>query len=336
MKRRPLLFLHGIRGSRLAIREHGQTRVIWQLSDEENPQGHLLALRHEGGIPQPLDPDCPVFPLDHEPEVHDVFLQWARRRGPVHAPVWDWRLPPSSCAGEVAAGMPGGPWDVVVHSMGLHLLAELVMQGHMPLEAVHRLALVTPAFGGALDILHVLLSGADREADCGDATGRCYGALVRSLPALYRLLPVPGHGLLVDSLGGEIDPLDPARWPRDLGTDSLRDLPAQVLDGARRDRDTLAAFSTRLPELGGRALAMLATGMPTPTRCRMEGETMSCAVSRLEMTAGGDGRLALAAQLPRDLALPHELFGGEDDPIAHGDVLGRPDLLARLAAFLDS
>jgi len=336
MKRLPLLFLHGIRGSRLAIRENGGARVIWQLSDEENPQGHLLALCHEAGVPRPLDPERPVFPLDHEPDVHDAFLCWARRRGPIHAPVWDWRLPPSERAAHVAAGMPEGPWDVVVHSMGLHLLAELVMQDHLPLTHVRRLALVTPVFGGALDILHVLLSGADREADCGDATGRCYGSLVRSLPALYRLLPVPGHGLLLDDCGRELDPLDPARWSHEGAADSRRDVLEQMLAGARRDRDTLAAFSTLLPGLGGRTLALLATGMPTPTRCRMEGGTMGCAVSQVEMSPQGDGRLALRAQLPLGTPLPHVILGREEDPVAHGDVLGRSDLLARLETFLDT
>lgn len=332
MKRRPLLFLHGIRGSRLAIRDNGQARVIWQLSDEENPLGHLLALRHEGDRPLPVDPARPVFPLDHEPEVHDTFLRWARGRGPLHAPVWDWRLPPSRQAAEVAAGLPAGEWDVVVHSMGLHLLAELVSQGWLPRGRMGRLALVTPAFGGALDILHVLLSGADREAECGDATGRSYGALVRSLPALYRLLPVPGYGLLQDAAGQDLDPLDEDRWPHDGGRDGLE----RLLAGARRDRDTLAEFAAGLSAWGDDVRAFLATGMPTPIRCRMEGETMTCSVSRVELAARGDGRLALAAQLPRDPVVPHELLGCEDDPIAHGDVLGRPDLLARLASFLDS
>lgn len=332
MKRRPLLFLHGIRGSRLAIRDNGQTRVIWQLSDEENPLGHLLALRHEGGVPRPLDPLRPVFPLDHEPDVHDAFLAWARHRGPVAAPVWDWRLPPSRQAVDVAARLPADPLDVVVHSMGLHLLAELVMQGLLPWERVGRLALVTPAFGGALDILHVLLSGADREAECGDATGRSYGALVRSLPALYRLLPVPGYGLLQDAAGRDLDPLDEARWPQDGGRDGFE----RLLEGAREDRDTLAAFAAGLPRRASDVRVFLASGMPTPIRCRMEGEIMACGISRVEFAAKGDGRLALAAQLPRDFPLDHEILGGEDDPIAHGDVLGHPSLQARLAAFLDS
>lgn len=333
----PLLFLHGVRGSRLAIRTSEGPRIIWQLADEENPLGHLMALRHEGeGAPRPANSASPAFPLDLEPEVHGPLLEWAARRGPSLAPVWDWRMAPSLVATSLASGLPRGELDVVVHSMGLHILAELVQRRLLPLERVRRLALVTPAFGGALDILHVLLSGCDRESDGADATGRAYGSLVRGLPALYRLLPVPGHGLLQNELGQDLDPLDLALWPLDTYGPEARHRHTldRLLDEARQDRRTLREFALRLPRLGSRVLILAGLGVPTPVRCRMEEARMSCASSRVEMSRSGDGRLALAAQLPQGLSLPCREFGDERDPVAHGEVLRRPAVLACLEDFL--
>jgi hypothetical protein len=218
------------------------------------------------------------------------------------------------------------------------MLAELVQRGFLPLERVRRLALVTPAFGGALDILHVLLSGCDRESDGGDATGRSYGSVVRGLPALYRLLPVPGHGLLQNQEGLELDPLDPLRWPTDSCGPDDRHCPSldQVLASAREDRQTLQEFAQRLPSLGSRLLICRGRGVPTPVRCRMVGPGMSCSSSQIEMQLEGDGRLALSAQLPLLGSLPQQVFGDERDPVAHGEILRRADVLAQLARFLDT
>ncbi len=335
----PLLFLHGIRGSRLAIQSELGPRIIWQLADEENPLGHLMALHHDGEAPpRPVDPARPVFPLDLEPDVHGRFVEWARARGELFAPVWDWRLPPSAVVDDLAVGLPAGELDVVVHSMGLHILAELVARGLLPLERVRRLALVAPAFGGALDILHVLLSGCDREYDGADATGRSYGSAVRGLPALYHLLPVPGHGLLQDAAGQELDPLELERWPLDgcVPGEQQREILGRLLARARHERGTLQDFARTLPSLGMRLRILAGCGVPTPALCRMDGPGMSCASSHVEMRRDGDGRLALSAQLPLGFSLPHRVFGDEGDPVAHGEILRRPEVLACLASFLDS
>jgi hypothetical protein len=335
----PLLLLHGIRGSRLAIRGPAGPEIIWELANESHPRAHLLGLHHDAaGKHEAADPAQPVFPLDLEPGTYGAFLDWAAARGPLTASAWDWRLAPGEAAAGLAALVPGEALDIVTHSMGLHLLGWLVLEGHLPLERVRRLALLAPAFGGALDILHVLLSGSDRAADEGDATGRAYGHVVRSLPSLYRLLPVPGHGLLVDGGGRELDPLELAGWPADaLGEgERHRGTLALLLEGARRDRERLARFTRLLPDLGDRLLILAGRGVETPVRCRMEGRGMSCAASRLHFSREGDGRLAVAAQRPADLELPCELFGRPGEPVSHGEILRHPQVLARLASFLDS
>jgi hypothetical protein len=219
--------------------------------------------------------------------------------------------------------------------MGLHLLGELVMMGALPLARIRRLVLAAPSFGGALDIQHVLLSGCDREADCGDATGNAYGLLVRGFPSLYRLLPVPGYGLLVNSEGLALDPLDLENWPLEaLEGEGRPHLLARLLEGARRDRARLLGFAARLEELDKRLLIVSGQGLPTPLRCRMEGPRMSCHAVDLTMGTAGDGRLALAAQRPLGQELPHEIFGDAVRPLAHGEILRHGEVLARIAAFL--
>lgn len=334
----PLLFLHGIRGARLAIHDEGAPRIIWELAEENHPLGHLLALHHTGqGEPEAADPARPVFPLDHEPEVYGPFLTWAAARGPLIAPVWDWRREPARAAARIAGDLPRGPLDVVIHSMGLHVLGELVMGGALPVENIRRLVLAAPAIGGALDILHVLLSGCDRESDGGDATGRSYGHLVRSLPSLYRLLPVPGYGLLVDEEGRDLDPLELEAWPADaLGVgERHRQTLARLLADARRDRARQLGFAGRLADLGPRVQVVSGQGQPTPHRCRMIGGGMSCHRARLELEPGGDGRLTLAAQQPLGRSLSHMVFGTVAEPLPHGEILRRAEVLEHLGAFLD-
>ena len=339
MSTRPLLFLHGIRGSRLAIDGPQGPEIIWELADESHPLGHLLGLHHDdAGRELPADPARPVFPLDLEPEVYGPFLAWAAVRGPLIAPAWDWRMAPDQAARSVAHRVPAGQLDVVSHSMGLHVLGELVRTGVLPMERMRRLALVAPSFGGALDILHVLLSGCDREADEGDATGRAYGHIVRSLPSLYRLLPVPGHGLLTNGDGHDLDPLEFTCWPSDAlgeGERHRRTLEG-LLEGARRDRERLAHFTASLPELGERLLILAGSGQVTPVRCRMAGDDLSCLASHLEFSAEGDGRLSLGAQQPAAGGLARDVFGREGAPVSHGDILRRPEVLDRLRAFLDA
>lgn len=338
-ERLPLLFLHGIRGSRLAVDGGEGAEIIWQLADEAHPRAHLLALMHDAdGTLRPADPLFPVFPLDLEPEVYGPFLAWASARCALHAPAWDWRLEPGRVASTLAEELPPGDMDVVLHSMGLHVLCELVMGGALPLERVRRLVLVAPAFGGALDILHVLLSGCDREADGADATGRAYGHLVRSLPSLYRLLPVPGYGLLQDARGGERDPLEIHHWPADaLGEEGrYADHLRLVLEGAKRDRARLLSFATRLQGLGKRVLLLAGMGQPTPVRCVMPGDLMSCHASHLDLNPAGDGRLALVAQQPLGHPLPTVVVGDAQAPVPHGDILRRDEVLARIGAHLDS
>jgi hypothetical protein len=337
-ERLPLLFLHGIRGSRLAVETETGPEIIWQLADEAHPRAPLLALLHDAdGTLRPADPTLPVYPLDLEPEVYGPFLEWANQRGGLHAPAWDWRLEPGRVASMLAEELPHNTMDVVLHSMGLHVLCELVMGGALPLERIRRLVLVAPAFGGALDILHVLLSGCDREADGADATGRAYGHLVRSLPSLYRLLPVPGYGLLRDGQGQERDPLHFNHWPEDALGDEGRhaDHLRLVLEGARRDRARLLAFSVRLQELGDRVLVLAGTGQPTPVGCAMTSERMSCQASHLQLDPAGDGRLALLAQQALGHRLPMEVIGDEQSPVPHGDILRREGVLSRIGAHLD-
>jgi len=161
---------------------------------------------------------------------------------------------------------------------------------------------------------------------------------VRSLPSLYRLLPVPGYGLLRDTQGAERDPLDYAQWPEDaLGEDGRHGAHLRlVLDGARRDRARLLDFASRLRELRDRVLLLAGQGQATPVQCTMADGPMSCQTSRLVLDPAGDGRLALVAQQPLQPFLTLEVQGDVDAPVPHGDILRRTSVLTRVGQFLDA
>lgn len=334
---RPLIFLHGIRGSRLA--EMGaEPEIVWQLADEHHPRVGRIALHGAGGDGAA---GPPVAPLDLEPEVYGPFLQRFARRGPLIAPPWDWRLAPADALERIAGQLPTDTsFDVVTHSMGLHLLAESVLSGRLPQELLRRLVLVTPPFRGSLDIFHVLRSGCDRPPTDGgsgeDATGAFYGPLVRGFPALYRLLPVPGSGLVVDAEGREPDLLEPASWPADQAGVDGRHTRAfhELLAGARRDRERLRQFVDRLAgPLAERCLVLLASGVPTPSRLRLplgDGEP------ELSFDVNGDGRLVPASSRPPRPGPIVETVGNPQHPVPHGDVMREEASLSRIEAWLDS
>lgn len=339
MAAHPLIFLHGIRGSRLA--ELGpEPEIVWQLADERHPRVGRIALHWVDGAARPLQPDPPVVAFDLEPEIYGPFLERFARRGPLFAPPWDWRLAPAEAFDGIVDRLPAdGAVDVVTHSMGLHVLAQAVQSGWLATERLRRIVLVTPPFRGSLDIFHVLRSGCDRspvgDGCLEDATGAAYGPLVRGFPALYRLLPAPGSGLVVDADGHEPDLLDSAAWPPDQCGADGRHAAAfqQLLAGARRDRATLARFAERLAgELASRTLVLRAAGVPTPSRLIL---SSTGGEPELRLDDQGDGRLVPASSCPPVMGPLVETVGQPADPVSHGEVMRRPDTLARIEAWLD-
>jgi hypothetical protein len=338
MAARPLLLLHGIRGSRLA--EFGaEPEVLWQLSNEHHPRVARIALHWERGEVRPLLPGPPVGPLDLEQEIYGPFLERFAARGPLIAPAWDWRLAPAEALAVLPEALPADePLDVVTHSMGLQLLAEAVVAGRLPVERLGRLVLVTPPFRGSIDSYLVLRSGCDRNPTGAgeDATGAAYGMLVRGFPALYRLLPAPGSGLVVDATGREPDLLDAAAWPQDQTGEEGRHAETLrwLLDGARRDRARLDRFVELLAgPLARRTLVLLAAGLPTPSRLRLAGDGSE---PQLSFCSEGDGRLVPSSARPPRPGPTVDSVGGVGDPVAHGEVMRRPDALARIAGWLEA
>lgn len=340
MSDQPILLLHGIRGARLALRRDDRPEVIWELANEQHPERHLMALHVEAnGRAIPLNESRPLFPLDLEPSVYgELQARFANR---LIAPPWDWRLAPAQAMEGLDVQLPPtGPIDVIAHSMGLHMLAELLLQGGLPLERLRRVVLVTAPFGGSLDIMHVLLLGCDPAAE--DQENSRYGALVRSFPALYHLLPHPGYGLVLLRDGSEPDLLDPSIWPVELfGADGqYRQRITGLLRNTSANRNQVDRALELLSSLGKKLIILRGKGERTPDRLQLSESLDVCTNPVVEFSLDGDGRLPLrcqspAARMPGRKRLFHcHTFGSEASPVRHGEILQRPDVLDFLDNFL--
>jgi pimeloyl-ACP methyl ester carboxylesterase len=327
----PLLFLHGIRGSRLCVGDDAQ--IIWQLSCEDHPDAHLIALHPDaaGGL-SPTDPARPVRPFDLEADVYGRFTQAFQPRNLI-APAYDWRMNPARAFKSIRHLIPHEPMDIVTHSMGMNLLAWAVSTGEIQPSHIRRLIMVTPPFGGSLDILHVLLNGEDPEQS-GDAA-TAYGRLVRAFPSLYCLIPRPGYGLIQNERHVELDFLQPESWPEEyLGEHhEYGSIFAKLLEGARSDREHLKTFEHILKEsLADRSLIIQASGMPTPSNVELKPDG---SMEGLAIDAHGDGRLSSAASLPSGGHDRVKIFGDPKRPVPHGDVLNLSPVLEAIQGFLD-
>ncbi len=334
---RPLLLLHGIRGARLGLRGNPRPEIIWELANEDHPQKHLMALRlDESGNAHALDPTNELVAVDLEPDVYGRFLGHHASR--VIAPAWDWRKAPDQAVEELELDLSGhSALDVVTHSMGLQMLAELLRSGRLKLEQLRKVVLVAAPFGGSLDILHVLLLGCDRG---GNPAEQQYGALVRSFPALYHLLPVPGYGLVHSSENLEPELLDPAVWPQAIFGEKgqYRQRLTGLLARTRSNRDRLDEALRQLAALGERLLILCGVGEPTPLHLQFGAS--GCDPASVEMGPEGDGRLALGAQSPEG-RLPGlfkqvqlKTFGSDAWPMRHGDMLQESIVIEEIDRFL--
>ncbi len=333
----PILLLHGIRGARLGFKGNPAPEIIWELANEDHPRKHLMALTlDESGRAHSLDPANELVAVDLEPGVYGHFLEHYASR--VIAPAWDWRKAPDQALEELELDLSGhATLDVVTHSMGLQMLAELLLGGRLKLEQLRKVVLVAAPFGGSLDILHVLLLGCDRG---GNPEEQQYGALVRSFPALYHLLPVPGYGLVLGSENAEPELLDPAAWPQaSFGEQGqYRQRVTGLLQRALRNRQRLDEALRLLACLGDRLLILSGKGEITPVRLQFSAG--GCDPASVEMSTEGDGRLALEAQSPEKRLPGHfskstsKVFGDTDKPMRHGDMLQESLVIKEIDRFL--
>ncbi len=341
MEPTPLLFLHGIRGSRLAECGLGPSEIIWQLSREDHPRAYQLALRMDKhGRCSAAQEGVRVLPLDLEETLYGSFLDHLRRdRGAessLAAPPFDWRLTPSQALEGIAGELPRGPeLDVVTHSMGLLLLSEALSAGLLEYGMIRRLALVTPPFGGSLDVLAVLLSGRDPDPEAGSSES--YGSMVRDLPALYHLLPHPDYELLTTEAGRPLDPLEADFWPAQImgARGEYRTALLRQLEAARACRLRLDRLVEELPDrLGERTLIVAGSGCPTPAslRAASSGELLDAEPARRDTR--GDGRLALQASRPPGWGIPRLIFGDPGRPILHGDILRSGEVIDCIAGWM--
>jgi pimeloyl-ACP methyl ester carboxylesterase len=328
----PILFLHGIRGSRLTT--GSPPRIIWELACENHPESHLLALHPDAkGQLRADDPTQTIAPFDLEQTVYGRFLS-AFQNSALHAPAYDWRLNPARAFEAIRPHLPKKDFHVVTHSMGMNLLAWALVNGEIDPERIRKIVLVTPPFGGSIDVLHILLNGADPEQAI--ETAHTYGLLVRAFPALYRLLPRPGYRLVLDASHSEPDILMSETWPPELLGEHFKytEVFSRLLRDARKDRDDLLAFESLLEEKFQKdCIIFQAQGGRTPAQVRLDKQGQ---FEVLAVDDTGDGRLTSRASLPLRAQLVSRSFGSTSAPIPHGELLNQDEALKAIAEFLQS
>jgi pimeloyl-ACP methyl ester carboxylesterase len=319
----PLLLLHGLRGSQLVLEDNYHSETIWKLANENHPLAYLLALHQNGdNISVPAEPGTKVSSSIVEAEMHEAFIKYFSKERQVIVPAIDWRLSPTQAMEQIRRQFPTDKEiDIVTHSLGMYYLAAAVELGYLDLGQIRKLALVTPPFGGSLDILNVLLSGYDRNPETVDHASHAYGMMVRTFPALYRLLPEVEFEQVQDESAANIDLLDVANWPPWIfGPDNMyRNVFADHLLAAKQDKDKIDDFYKKLSiSKKDKLLIIAANGMLTPKTTILDnnsGELDS------EFDYSGDGRLLIQATRPADLDLKRVVIGDRNKPIAHGAVL---------------